>query len=337
MAILLIAGVLAVTSAALVAALFHARGRIRELNEQLAAATDAQRLKESQLVQRSQLDQVKDEFISTVSHELRTPLTSIRGALGLLSAGLMGNVDAKAQNLLRIAVTNTDRLIRLINDILDLERMESGRAPLHLRRCNLRDLAQQAIDTMTAMADAAHVLLELHLTAPPEAVFFDGDADRILQVLTNLLSNAIKFSPAPSIVQIRIEASVDAIQLRVTDQGRGIPTDKLDAIFDRFQQVEASDSRQKGGTGLGLAICRTIVQQHNGTIWAESNAQHQRGPGASLVMSLPRVSRRHDRGPERTLTVLSAPLHATVIVCDDDAGIRTVVGENLRQHGYNIL
>ena len=337
MAIPLIAVLLILIAAFLSVLLLYARRTIRDLRSELAIAEEVQRTRESLLVQRSELDQIKDEFISTVSHELRTPLTSIRGALGLLSAGLMGAMDGKAQNLLRIAVTNTDRLIRLINDILDLERMESGRAPLHIRRCSLRDLAQQCIETMSALADAAHVALELVLIAPPEAIFFDGDPDRILQVLTNLLSNAIKFSPPNSIVDVRIEANADAVLLRVADRGRGIPVDKLDSIFDRFQQVEASDARQKGGTGLGLAICRTIVQQHNGTIWAESNVQHQRGPGASLLVSLPRLARVQDAGNTRTLTMLSTPIHATVIVCDDDAGIRTVVGENLRQHGYNIL
>lgn len=337
MALPLIASISLLLSVALAAALIRARNTAKSLRAQLAEATEEQRTKDSLLVQRSELDQIKDEFISTVSHELRTPLTAIRGALGLLSAGLMGAMDAKAQNLLRIAVTNTDRLIRLINDILDLERMESGRAPLQVRRCSFRDLAQQAIETMTPLAEATHVRLELVLIAAPEAVFFDGDSDRILQVLTNLLSNAVKFSPPNSIVEVRIEATPDAVLLRISDQGRGIPIDKLDSIFDRFQQVEASDARQKGGTGLGLAICRTIVQQHNGSIWAESNMQHQRGPGASLYVSLPRNSRTQDPNTPRTVTMLSAPIHATVIVCDDDPGIRTVVGENLRQHGYKIL
>jgi CheY-like chemotaxis protein/anti-sigma regulatory factor (Ser/Thr protein kinase) len=208
---------------------------------------------------------------------------------------------------------------------------------MHVRRCNLRELAQQSIETMSGMADAAQVTLELALIAPPEAVYFDGDADRIVQVLTNLLSNAVKFSPPSSIVEMRIEADAEAVLLRVSDQGRGIPLDKLDSIFDRFQQVEASDSRQKGGTGLGLAICRTIVSQHNGTIWAESNHQQKRGPGASLFVTLPRISRSQDSGIHRSLTMLAAPAHATVIVCDDDPGIRTVVGENLRNHGYRIL
>jgi signal transduction histidine kinase/DNA-binding response OmpR family regulator len=337
MAFPVIAGIFVLVSAALAAGLLVARRTIRELRMQLDEAAEVQRTKDSLLNERSELDTIKDEFISTVSHELRTPLTSIRGALGLLSAGLMGNVDAKAHNLLRIAVSNTDRLIRLINDILDLERMESGRAPMHVRRCNLRELAQQSIETMSGMADAAQVTLELVLIAPPDSVYFDGDADRIVQVLTNLLSNAVKFSPPASIVEMRIEADADAVLLRVSDQGRGIPLDKLDSIFDRFQQVEASDSRQKGGTGLGLAICRTIISQHNGSIWAESNQQQKRGPGASLFVTLPRISRSQDSGSHRSLTMLSAPAHATVIVCDDDQGIRTVVGENLRNHGYKIL
>ena len=128
---------------------------LEQLKEALRRSREYAEQQKAKLAQRSDLDSVKDEFISTVSHELRTPLTSIRGALGLLSAGLLGNVDAKAQNLLRIASTNTERLIRLINDILDLERMESGRAPLKLRRCSMFDLAREAVDTMTPMADGA--------------------------------------------------------------------------------------------------------------------------------------------------------------------------------------
>ena len=316
---------------------FRANTAIRRLRGQLDAATEAQRNKDSLLVQRSELDKIKDEFISTVSHELRTPLTSIRGALGLLSAGLMGNVDAKAQNLLRIAVTNTDRLIRLINDILDIERMESGRATLHVRRINLLELVQQGIDTMTAMADAAGVSIVLHVTAPSESIVLDGDSDRILQIVTNLLSNAIKFSPPNTTVDVHIEADSDWLTLRVSDEGRGIPVDKLETIFDRFQQVEASDARQKGGTGLGLAICKTIVQQHNGSIWAESNVQQKRGPGASLIVAFPRVARQHTNASPERQTLRPAPSRGTIMVCDDDASIRSIVAEHLGRHGYRIL
>ncbi|HKO10914.1 MAG TPA: PAS domain S-box protein [Acidobacteriaceae bacterium] len=229
--------------------------------------------------QRYALDHMKDEFISTVSHELRTPLTSIRGSLGLLSAGMLGPVSDKAATLLRIAVANSDRLIRLINDILDLERMQSGRAPLAFRPINLEDLARQVIETMQPVAEANQVALICDgVHAPLEA-----DADRLQQVITNLLSNAIKFSPAKSIVRVVVTRSAEGVTLSVVDQGRGIPADKLESIFDRFQQVDASDSRQKGGTGLGLAICRTIVQQHGGRIWAEQNGMQ----GAIFRVFLP--------------------------------------------------
>ena len=324
---------LLVTSGVLLFAWLRAQRTIRDLAEQLSQSREQQHQNSIQLSERSQLDTLKDEFISTVSHELRTPLTSIRGALGLLSSGIIGDVDAKAQNLLRIAVTNTDRLIRLINDILDLERMESGRAPLQVRRCSLNDLAQQAIETMTAMADANTVHLELApataaQTASPEALFFDGDADRILQVLTNLLSNAIKFSPPASTVRVHTDATADSILLKVVDEGRGIPSDKLDSIFDRFQQVEPSDARQKGGTGLGLAICRSIVQQHSGSIWAQRNL----GVGTTLYVMLPRTTRSTD------VTVPAQPRgEGAILVCDDDDGIRTVVGEHLHRQGYTVI
>ncbi len=323
------------TSAVLLFAFLRAQRTTRELAEQLTQAREQHHQHTLQLSHRSELDTLKDEFISTVSHELRTPLTSIRGALGLLSSGIIGDVDAKALNLLRIAVTNTDRLIRLINDILDLERMESGRAPLQIRRCSLRDLAQQAIDTMTPMADAntVHLALEpssIAHVAYPESLFFDGDSDRILQVLTNLLSNAIKFSPVASTVRIYTEATSDSILLKVVDEGRGIPSDKLDSIFDRFQQIEPSDARQKGGTGLGLAICRSIVQQHSGSIWAQRNL----GPGTTLYVMLPRTSRASD-------VVLPAPAQprgeGAILVCDDDPGIRTVVSEHLTRQGYTVI
>ena len=217
--------------------------------------------------QRYALDRLKDEFISTVSHELRTPLTSIRGALGLLSSGILGEMNDKAANLLRIASTNSDRLVRLINDILDLERIQSGREPLAFRPVKLAEIVHQAIDGMAPVAEAAGVQL-IHDTTK---VVIAADPDRLLQVLTNLLSNAVKFSPPSSTISVMLRPGTNGVTLSVIDQGRGIPEDKLEAVFGRFQQVDASDSRQKGGSGLGLAICRTIVNQHSGRIWAERN------------------------------------------------------------------
>jgi len=273
--------------------------------------------------QRQALDRMKDEFVSTVSHELRTPLTSIRGSLGLLSTGLLGEVNEKAANLLRIAVNNSDRLVRLINDILDLERMESGRAPLSFRTCSLSELAQQAIEAVTPVADSASVRLVLRASA----VEFVADPDRLQQVMTNLLSNAIKFSPPDSTVTVSIEQSEEGVSLSVADEGRGIPADKLETIFDRFQQVDASDSRQKGGTGLGLAICRTIVDQHGGRIWAEQNPAR----GSIFRMFLPADPQQTRPEP------LPTAERETVLISTSDGETRTSLAASLRFHGYNVI
>lgn len=287
----------------------------------------------SDLRQRTELDSVKDEFISTVSHELRTPLTSIRGALGLLSAGLMGKVDERAANLLRIASSNTDRLVRLINDILDLERMDSGNAPIRLRPCSLREIVRQSIDTMGSLAQDAGVTLEAVSGAEGGTIIFEGDPDRLQQVLTNLLSNAIKFSLPGSHVRVETGTGPRELTLRVEDRGRGIPAEMLESVFGRFQQVETSDARQKGGTGLGLAICRSIVHQHGGEIWAERNdSRHTGVPGTTFIVRLPRspVS-----AAESAPTLQTG--HGAILVVDDDPGVRHVVAEQIRQQGYTVL
>jgi signal transduction histidine kinase len=155
----------------------------------------------------------------------------------------------------------------LINDILDLDRLQSGLEPLAFQPVQLVQIVRQAIDGMRPVADAAGVQL-IHDTTEVEIA---ANPERLVQVLTNLLSNAVKFSPADSTIFIMLRPESNGVTVSVTDDGRGIPADQLESIFDRFHQVDASDSRQKGGTGLGLAICRTIVQQHAGRIWAERN------------------------------------------------------------------
>jgi signal transduction histidine kinase/CheY-like chemotaxis protein len=318
--------------AALLWAYWTARKRGDKLEEELARALRQTAQDQVALQKRKHLDTLKDEFISTVSHELRTPLTSIRGALGLLSAGVMGKVDDKAMNLLRIASSNTDRLVRLINDILDLERMDAGRAPLQLRKCSLQELVSQAADTMTSMAEAAGINLDLAPVPEGDAITFNGDPDRMQQVLCNLLSNAIKFSPAGATVRVVSEYDGNNLLLRVEDRGRGVPGDKLETIFDRFQQVEPSDSRQKGGTGLGLAICRSILAQHGGAIWAERNDAHGENiPGTTLILRIPRLVAASE--------VMPLPLapQGAILVVDDDAGVRQIVAEQLRRHGYTVL
>lgn len=326
----------AVLLLAAVAALFgmalsRQRKRCHRLEADIARIRSEASQRESDLRQRTELDTVKDEFISTVSHELRTPLTSIRGALGLLSAGLMGTVDHKAANLLRIASINTDRLVRLINDILDLERMSSGSAPLQPRSCSMRDLILQSVDTMSSMAQGAGVQLEIVPSPADSPALLEVDPDRVQQVLTNLLSNAIKFSPAGATVRIHTEARPGELTVRVEDHGRGVPASKLESIFERFNQVDPSDSRQKGGTGLGLAICRSIVLQHGGHIWAERNdARVPSDPGTTFAVRLPRAE---------ALAHASAgtPATGTILVVDDDPGVRHVVAEHVRNQGYTVL
>jgi PAS domain S-box-containing protein len=276
--------------------------------------------------QRYALDRLKDEFISTVSHELRTPLTSIRGALGLLSSGILGEVNDKAANLLRIALTNSDRLVRLINDILDLERIQSGKEPLAFRPVQLAEIVRQAIDGMQPVAEAAGVQL-IHDTTQVEIA---ADADRLLQVLTNLLSNAVKFSPAGATISVILRPGVNGVTLSVIDHGRGIPADKLEAIFGRFQQVDASDSRQKGGSGLGLAICRTIVLQHSGRIWAERNPVR----GSTFRVFLP-----YKPAPLPTPGTLpeNEPGQGTVLLADANVTTRQQVAAQLSRHGYSVV
>jgi PAS domain S-box-containing protein len=218
------------------------------------------------ITEKSRVERIKSEFISIVSHELRTPLASIRGALGLLSSGVLANRPETAKNMLNIASSDTERLVRLVNDILDLERLESSKVTLDRNWYDVVELCQQTLETMQAFA--AESQIEILCNVQPQQVF--ADRDRLVQTLVNLLSNAIKFSPPQSQVQLEASQIADEIVFRVCDRGRGIPTDHLESIFERFHQVDASDSRQMGGTGLGLAICRSIVQQHSGKIWVES-------------------------------------------------------------------
>ncbi|MFB2771521.1 PAS domain S-box protein [Pelatocladus sp. BLCC-F211] len=281
---------------------------------------------------RYEVDRIKNEFISIVSHELRTPLTAIRGSLGILETGVFDHEPEQAKEMLQIAFNNSDRLVRLVNDILDLERLESGKIQLVMETCEIANLVQQAIETVQAIANEVGVKISVMVPN----VQISAAADSIIQTLINLLSNAIKFSPAGSTVCLSAELlspEEDAgmggqggqggqgghgghgghgdtgnfdqllsasprlplpassshtpqspkILFKVRDHGRGIPPEKLESIFGRFQQVDVSDRRQKRGTGLGLAICKNIVQQHGGRIWVESVL----GEGSTFYFTLP--------------------------------------------------
>jgi PAS domain S-box-containing protein len=267
------------------------------------------------------VERLKDEFVSVVSHELRTPLTSIRGALGLIASGKLGTLDPKGQRMVQIAVADSERLVRLINDILDIERMESGRVDLQKTTVDLGELLTTAAESAGPIADKANVSLHVH-AAPGNAWC---DPDRILQTLTNLLGNAIKFSPSGGTVSLSAERDDSTITFRVRDEGRGIPTEKLEQIFERFQQVDASDARSKGGAGLGLAIARSIVIQHGGDIRAESDGKN----GSTFVFTLPAYSAPtgHVVGPD------NGPF---VLIAEDDASTAEVLQSMLASNGFRV-
>jgi PAS domain S-box-containing protein len=273
---------------------------------------------------RREIERVKDEFTSVVSHELRTPLTSIRGSLGLLESGVLGPLGDRAQRMIHIAVQNTDRLVRLINDILDLERLDSD--ALHLREspCDAAQLIARATDAMLPAAVAADVTLAVD--AAPAA--FEADEDRLIQTLTNLISNAVKFSPAGGTVLITAERRSDEILFSIRDDGPGIPADRLESIFGRFAQLDSSDSRQTGGTGLGLAISRSIVEQHGGRIWALSAP----GGGSTFSFVVPAPA---DVAAE--YTPRTGGVRGTILMCDDHPGTLEVTGTALAEHGYRAI
>ncbi len=227
---------------------------------------------------RTEVERLKNEFVSVVSHELRTPLTSIRGSLGLLAGGAVGELSAPAQRMAVIATENTERLIRLINDILDLERIESGAVVLDLAPCPAAELIATSLEVVVPVAAETGV----DVATGPIAGTVLADGDRLVQVLVNLLANAVKFSPPGTTVTVAAAPAGGDVLFTVRDHGRGIPADQLERIFDRFHQVDASDTRQQGGTGLGLAICASIVRQHGGQIWAEST-----DGGSTLSFTVP--------------------------------------------------
>jgi two-component system sensor histidine kinase VicK len=232
--------------------------------------------------ERRRLEKMKDEFISTVSHELRTPLTSLRASLGLISTGSLEKRPEKQRQMVEMAIGNCDRLVRLVNDIVDFDKVEKGRLPL-------RRVPVESIDLLRRAADINHnaasqVQIKFRIDALQASVF--ADEDRILQVLNELVANALKFSQPDTLIRLstRREGETE-ICFIVEDQGHGIAPEKLEHIFNRFQQGDASDTRALGGTGLGLALCRSIVEQHDGRLWAESTP----GKGSRFLFTLPAV------------------------------------------------
>jgi two-component system sensor histidine kinase VicK len=243
--------------------------------------------------ERRRLERMKDEFISTVGHELRTPLTSLRASMGLISSGALDKRLDKRKQMFDVAIGNLDRLVRLVNDILDFESIDKGRLALDCEPVMAADLLKQAADEAQGPATAARI--EIQIDAKQERVL--ADQPRILRVINELVTNAIKFSPPDTDIRLSAhpaearppgsdpgsDPGLAEICFTVKDQGRGIAPEKLEKIFDRFQQGDASDTRTSGGTGLGLALCRSIVEQHGGRMWAESTPEK----GSLFMFTLP--------------------------------------------------
>ncbi|ELS01355.1 PAS domain S-box [Xenococcus sp. PCC 7305] len=246
----------------------------------------------SDISDRKAIERMKDEFISVVSHELRTPLTSIHSSLKILATGKLGSLSKKGQRMLQIADEQTERLVHLVNNVLDLQRIQSGKITMNKQAAQAEELILEAVQTMETLAQEQAIRISIQ----PNNFIVWADRDYIVQALTNLLSNAIKFSPPNSMIVIsatknhrqtngKQQQTVSPITFAVQDQGQGIPEDRLETIFERFQQVDSSDSRKKGGTGLGLAICRQIVEGHGGQIWVESCLDK----GSTFYFTLPEL------------------------------------------------
>jgi PAS domain S-box-containing protein len=226
-----------------------------------------------------EIERMKHEFISTVSHELRTPLTAIRGPLSLLRRGWRTLPPEHTQEMLEMAVEGVDRMVRLVNDVLDVQRLATGRLSITAEPADARELAQGAARDLAPRAAAADVRLRVRAPSTP----LRADPARVNQVLCNLLDNALSFAPRGSTVDLEVRRLGPWVRFRVADRGPGIPADKLEVVFERFKQLDQSTKRRKGGTGLGLAISRELVGLMGGRIWAE----HRRGGGTTFAFELP--------------------------------------------------
>ena len=271
------------------------------------------------ITERKRIDQLKSEFVSTVSHELRTPLTSIRGALGLVAGGRVGEISNEAQEMVNIALNNSGRLVRLINDILDVEKIQSGRLDFEIQRLDLFGVIKDAIAANDGFAlehDSRIVL-----ASEPESIQVYADSDRLAQVFANLISNAVKFSPAGEAVAIRTQVTGDRVRVDVRDRGPGVPEKFEKRLFGRFAQADASDSRRTSGTGLGLSISKAIVERMSGTIGYEP----AEGGGSRFYFELPiaKAVVREARSDARR-----------VLVCEDEPDIALLLGKILAIEGY---
>lgn len=278
--------------------------------------------------ERREMDRVKNEFIAMVSHELRTPLTSIRGSLGLILGTQVATLAPKTKGLLDIAQSNCERLIRLINDILDMDKIVSGHMRFEMQPHSLAQVLRLATQSTDVFAD--RLKIQLQLEAPPERLLVNVDEDRLVQVLCNLLSNAVKFSPPESRVRITVQEGEQSVRVNVIDRGPGIAEEFRARIFQRFSQADSSATRRAGGTGLGLHISREIMERLGGRIGFDTRL----GQGTTFWIELPRLFAEED-----------SPLNAAeasgelprILHIERDVDLGHVIATALQGHAQSVL
>ncbi|MBV8881999.1 MAG: PAS domain S-box protein, partial [Planctomycetaceae bacterium] len=275
---------------------------------------------------RKEIERMKDEFVSTVSHELRTPLTSIQGSLGLIANGVMGAMPAGAKPLVDIAYKNCSRLVLLINDILDSEKIAAGKMVFTFKEQEIMPLLEHAIESNRAYGAQYQVRFEIEGGVPGAKV--NVDHDRLIQVLTNLLSNAAKFSPKGGVVSIDVRRAGGRLRISVTDRGPGIPAEFRDRIFQKFSQADSSDRRAKGGTGLGLSISKAIVEKHGGALSFESEV----GKGTTFTVELP----EREAVPTAPAAPAGPSPRPRAIVCDDEPNVSEIIRHVLERDGFQV-
>lgn len=248
----------------------EAHAAMRDLNQglerRLSAVLQDFESAQGEILEQKRMGKLKNDFISVISHEVRTPLTSIHGALNLLKSGLGGELNAQGAKLLDVAYRNSQRLVRLVNDLLDLQRIESGTMTLNMRPFELRSLLEQSIEASQTYAGPFGI--KLVLQPPPPEMQVRVDSDRMMQVMTNLISNAAKFSPRGETVVVEASRHGSGVRVGVTDQGPGVPMEFRGRIFQMFAQ--AASSSERGGSGLGLSITKAIVENMMGHVGFES-------------------------------------------------------------------
>lgn len=281
------------------------------------------------ITDRKEMDKMKNEFISTVSHELRTPLTSIRGSLGLLTSGTVGDLPESAYEMLNIASNNTERLLLLINDILDIQKIESGKMNFKFESLELKPFIEQAVIDHAEYGKQFGVTFVISHMLDDARIY--ADKDRLMQVMGNLLSNAAKFSHHGDNVEISVASHHgERLRISVSDYGSGIPVEFQSKLFERFTQSDSSDSRSKGGTGLGLSITKVIVEKHGGWI----NFISKEGIGSTFYIELPELI-GEVAAADSVINSLPGYDSACVLIVEDDPDVAALIQRMLAEAGFN--